>query len=167
MEPGFLLYWRAMSEPIQKIDHVGIAVTDLDEAIRLYTLVFGTGPDSIEDVPDQKVRTAFFRAGESHVELLFPTAADSPIATFLAKRGPGIHHICLAVPDLERALAELKRQGLRLIDETPRQGAHGKRIAFVHPKSTGGVLLELSESPQPSCAPEPRTPHSERSRRRD
>ena len=156
-----------MSELVQKIDHIGIAVADLDEAIRLYTLVFVEGPRSIEDVPDQKVRTAFFGAGESQVELLFPTADDSPIAAFLAKRGPGIHHVCLAVPDLERALAELQRQGMRLIDETPRRGAHGKRVAFVHPKALGGVLLELSETPRSSCAPEPRTPHGDRPRRRD
>jgi len=148
-----------MAGPIQKIDHIGIAVTDLDEAIRLYTLLFGAGPDAIEDVPDQKVRTAFFRAGESQVELLYPTAPDSPIAGFLAKRGPGIHHICLAVANLDRTLMELKQQGLRLIDETPRTGAHGKRIAFVHPKSLAGVLLELSESPASACSPEPRAPH--------
>jgi len=146
-----------MSTPVQKIDHIGIAVSDLDAAIQLYTLLFGRGPDSIEDVPDQKVRTAFFRAGESNVELLFPTAPDSPIAGFLDKRGPGIHHVCLAVGDLEDALAALKRQGLRLIDETPRRGAHGKRVAFVHPKSLGGVLLELSETP--GCSHEPRAPH--------
>jgi len=151
-----------MSRLIQKIDHIGIAVSDLDEAIRLYTLLFGVGPSAVEDVPDQQVRTAFFRAGESQLELLSPTAPESPIAGFLAKRGPGIHHICLAVSDLQRALAELKRQGLRLIDEAPRPGARGKRIAFVHPKSLAGVLLELSESPHSACAPEPRTPHGGR-----
>lgn len=151
-----------MSKRVQKIDHIGIAVTNLEEAVQLYTLLCGEGPTAIEDVPDQKVRTAFFHAGESHLELLFPTAPDSPVASFLAKRGPGIHHLCVAVADIERTLAALKHQGMRLIDETPRQGAQGKRVAFVHPKSLGGVLLELSEAPRPACAPEPRRPHGGR-----
>jgi methylmalonyl-CoA/ethylmalonyl-CoA epimerase len=150
----------AVPEKIQKIDHVGIAVPDLEAAIRLYTLLFGTGPASIEEVPEQKVRTAFFQAGEATVELLCPTAPDSPIAGFLAKRGGGIHHLCLTVPDLEHALAALAAQGVELIDKTPRLGAHGKRIAFVHPKSLGGVLLELSEAPRPGCVPAQRLPHA-------
>jgi len=149
-----------MPERFHKIDHVGIAVPDLDAAIRVYTCLWGAGPVSIEEVPDQKVRTAFFRAGDSHVELLCPTAPDSPIAAFLAKRGGGIHHICLAVHDLERALAELSAQGMALIDAAPRLGAHGKRVAFVHPKALGGVLLELSETPHTGCTPAPHTPHS-------
>jgi len=98
--------------------------------------------------------------GETHIELLVPTADDSPISAFLAKRGPGIHHICFEVPNLERALAEYMQQGMRLIDQTPRLGAEGKRIAFLHPKSTSGVLIELCEvPPQRGCDPHPRSPH--------
>jgi methylmalonyl-CoA/ethylmalonyl-CoA epimerase len=148
-----------MTERIRKLDHVGIAVPDLDAAIAAFTTLFGTGPSSIEEVPDQRVRTAFFTAGPTNLELLVPTSSDSPIAGFLAKRGAGIHHLCFEVPDLERALAEYKAQGLRLIDETPRIGAHGKRIAFLHPKSTGGVLIELCEAVPVACAPHPRAPH--------
>ena len=149
-----------MSE-IQRIDHVGIAVADLDEAIRLYTLLLGRGPDAVEEIPDQKVRVAFFRAGDSHIELVCPTSDTSPISGFLAKRGGGIHHICLAVPDLSRALAELQAHGMQLLDSVPRPGARGKRIAFLHPRALGGVLLELSESPRPSpCTPHPHTPHT-------
>ena len=131
---------------ITRVDHIGIAVADLEAAIELYTGLLGAGPDHIEDVEDQQVRAAFFGVGETNLELLAPTADDSPIARSLAKRGPGIHHICLEVEDLEAKLAELKEQGVRLIDEVPRQGAHNKRIAFIHPKAMGGVLIELSEA---------------------
>jgi methylmalonyl-CoA/ethylmalonyl-CoA epimerase len=149
-----------MQDRIEKIDHVGIAVRDLDEAIQLYTRLFSVGPASVEDVPDQKVRTAFFHAGESNIELLCPTSDDSPISKFLARRGGGIHHICVSVADIDATLADLATQGVQLIDETPRVGAHGKRIAFVHPKSFGGVLIELTESsPDPTCAPHPHVPH--------
>lgn len=148
-----------MSERILGIDHIGIAVSDLDAAIRLYRSLFGSGPDSTEEVADQKVRTAFFSAGESNIELLEPTGDDSPISKFLARRGDGIHHICLAVADLERFLDELRQSGVRLIDSVPRTGAHGKRVAFVHPKSTGGVLIELSEAPRGEPCPPRRAPH--------
>ncbi|UCE04028.1 MAG: methylmalonyl-CoA epimerase [Candidatus Latescibacterota bacterium] len=149
-----------MQNRIEKIDHVGIVVRDLDEAIRLYTRLFCVGPASVADVPEQKVRTAFFRAGESNIELLCPTSDDSPIAKFLERRGGGIHHICVCVANIEATLADLASQGVRLIDETPRVGAHGERIAFVHPKSFAGVLIELSESSQdPTCAPHPHVPH--------
>jgi methylmalonyl-CoA/ethylmalonyl-CoA epimerase len=149
-----------MSGNILKIDHLGIAVNDLDESIALYTRLFGREPDSIEDVPDQKVRTAFFAAGESNVELLFPTHPDSPIARFLDKRGPGIHHVCFGVPDIEARLRDFEAQGIVLIDHTPRLGAHRKRIAFLHPKSTGGVLMELSEGADAhSCSRPPPRPH--------
>jgi methylmalonyl-CoA/ethylmalonyl-CoA epimerase len=144
-----------MMQNLRKVDHIGIAVSDLDAAVETFELLFGAGPDSIEEVPDQKVRTAFFRAGETHIELLHPTAADSPISNFLAKRGPGIHHICFEVADIEAALAAYRSQGVRLIDEEPRLGAHGKRIAFLHPKSTGGILLEL-------CEAAPTAPHRRR-----
>jgi len=146
---------------ISRVDHIGIAVRDLDEAIALYSMLFGSAPADIQEVADQKVRTAFFAAGDTNIELLVPTAADSPIARFLDKRGPGIHHICFAVADIEANLAELKAQGIVLIDEVPRLGAHNKRIAFLHPKSTAGVLMELSEGAEHSaCARTPHRPHS-------
>jgi len=149
-----------MSERFRKVDHVGIAVPDLDAAVATFTTLFGAGPSSIEEVPDQRVRTAFFTAGPTNLELMVPTSSDSPISAFLAKRGAGIHHICLEVSDLERALAEYKAQGLRLVDDIPRTGAHGKRIAFLHPKSTGGVLIELCEAVPAACAPHPIAPHT-------
>ena len=146
---------------IRRIDHIGIAVPDLEAAVAAFAAVLGAQPFSIEEVPDQKVRTAFFAAGDTSLELLVPTSDDSPISSFLAKRGAGLHHLCFEVPDLEAALAECKAKGMRLIDETPRIGAHGKRIAFLHPKSTGGVLIELCESRrEPSCEPHPRSPHT-------
>ena len=145
---------------ILKIDHIGIAVSDLQEAIARYSGIFGRPPDSQEEVVDQKVRTAFFAAGESHIELLSPTAEDSPIARFLEKRGPGIHHICFAVPDITASLREYEEQGIILVDPHPRPGAHGKRVAFLHPKSTGGVLMELSEDANPSVCSRAHTPHS-------
>ena len=130
----------------KNIDHVAIAVPDLEKAISLYQTLLGKGPESIEEVSDQKVRAAFFGVDDTNLELLFPTSPESPITNFLQKnpRG-GLHHICLAVTDIEKHLETLKKQGIALIDEKPRRGAHGKRIAFIHPKSTGGVLIELSE----------------------
>ena len=130
----------------KKIDHVGIAVTDLEEATKIYESLFGKGPDHVEDVEDQQVRTVFFGVGESKVELLFPTSPESPIAKSLKKRGPGVHHICFEVSNIKEHLRELKEKGVRLIDEEPRMGAHNKKIAFIHPKGLGGVLVELSES---------------------
>jgi len=150
-----------VTEKLRKVDHIGIAVPDLDAAVAAFQALFGSPPSAIEDVPDQKVRTAFFAAGDTHVELLHPLAEDSPIANFLAKRGATIHHICFEVGNLERALEECVQRGLRLIDTTPRVGAHGKRIAFLHPKSTGGILIELCEVPRPrGCDPHPREPHA-------
>lgn len=131
----------------KKIDHLGIAVPSLEAALPVYRTLFGTDVEHIEEVPDQKVRTAFFSVGESAFELLEPIGDDGPIARYLSKRRGGIHHVCVEVTDIEAVLAEYKAQGIVLIDEEPRAGAHGKRVAFVHPKSTGGVLLELSESP--------------------
>ena len=130
---------------IKKVDHIGIAVADLDKAVEIYRDVLGLELRGFEDVPDQKVRVAKFDAGDDTIELVTPTVDDSPISKFLGKRGDGIHHMCLEVDDIEATLARFKKRGLRLIDETPRIGAGGCRIAFVHPKSTGGVLLELSE----------------------
>lgn len=129
----------------KKVDHVAIAVPNLDDAISLYKNLLGKDPEHIEEVKDQKVRAAFFGMGETNLELLFPTSPDSPISKFLEKRKGGLHHICFEVSNLEQHLEELKKQGVKLIDEKPRIGAHGKRVAFVHPKSTGGVLIELSE----------------------
>lgn len=131
----------------KKVDHVAIAVPDLDAGIALYKNILGKGPEHIEEVPDQKVRGAFFAVGETSLELIFPTAAESPVSKFLADRKgrSGLHHICLAVTGIETHLAELKKKGIQLIDEKPRIGANGKKIAFVHPRSTGGVLIELSE----------------------
>lgn len=130
---------------LDKLNHIGIAVEDLDAAARLYRDVLGFEVIGEEVVEDQKVRTLKLRVGETTIELLEPTADDSPISNFLKKRGSGIHHLAYDVEDIEEALAKMKAQGLRLIDETPRIGTGGHRIAFVHPKSTAGVLTELIE----------------------
>ncbi len=130
---------------IEKVDHIGIAVRNLDESLAVYRDVLGLEFHGFETVAEQKVRVAKLTGGADTIELLEPTDADSPIGKFLEKRGPGIHHVCLAVDDIEKTLERFKEKGLRLIDETPRIGAGGCRIAFVHPASTGGVLIELSE----------------------
>lgn len=130
---------------IEKVDHIGIAVRDLKEAVAIYESILGLELAGYETVDEQKVRVAKMHGGPDCIELLEPSSADSPIAKFLEARGPGIHHICLRVDDIETTLARFKERGLRLIDEEPRIGAGGCRIAFVHPKSTGGVLIELSE----------------------
>ena len=129
---------------ILKIDHIGIAVKNLSESSKLYELL-GIKSTGTEEVADQKVKVAFFPVGDSEVELLESTAPDGPIARYIEKNGEGMQHLALRVDDLDAALAELKEKGVRLIDEKPRYGAGGARIAFVHPKSTGGILLELSE----------------------
>lgn len=130
---------------ITKIDHVGIAVSDLAEARKFYEEVLGIKVTATEEVSEQKVVTAFLPLGDSELELLVPTAPDSPIARFIEKRGEGIQHIALRVENIEAALQKLKKAGVCLIDEEPRQGAGGARIAFLHPKATGGVLFELCE----------------------
>ncbi len=130
---------------IGHISHLGIAVANLEAAAKLYTDVFGLVMTGTEVVPEQKVKVGFFPLGESRIELLEATEPESPIAKFIANKGEGIHHIAYAVEDLEKALATAKEMGLRLIDETPRKGAGGARIAFLHPKSTFGVLIELCE----------------------
>jgi methylmalonyl-CoA/ethylmalonyl-CoA epimerase len=129
----------------KKISHIGIAVTSIDESLPFYTEVLGLEYEGEEVVAEQKVRVAFLVIGESRIELLEPTAPDSPVAKFLEKNGPGIHHVAYQVDGLEGRLAALKGQGVRLIDETPRIGAHHTRIAFLHPKASGGVLTELCE----------------------
>jgi len=131
-----------------KVDHIGVAVPDLEGALDVWRDVLALEVEDIEVVPDQKVKVAKLRAGESVIELLEPTEEDSPVGRFLARSGGGIHHICLEVEDLEVALEAFAAKGLRLVDEKPRIGAGGHRIAFVHPKTMGGVLLELTEAPR-------------------
>ena len=129
----------------KKISHIGIAVTSIEEALPFYREVLGLEFEGTEVVAEQKVKVAFLAIGESRIELLEPTAPDSPVAKFLEKNGPGIHHLAYQVDGLEERLASLKAQGVRLIDEAPRGGAHHTRIAFLHPKASGGVLTELCE----------------------
>jgi methylmalonyl-CoA/ethylmalonyl-CoA epimerase len=129
-----------------KINHIGIAVHSIDASLPFYRDVLGMHFEGTEVVAEQKVKVAFFAIGESRIELLEPTAPDSPVARFLEKNGEGTHHIAYEVDDLQAALAALKAQGVRLIDESPRCGAHGTRIAFLHPKATGGVLTELCQA---------------------
>jgi methylmalonyl-CoA/ethylmalonyl-CoA epimerase len=126
-----------------KINHLGIATKGIDEALKFWENALGLENVHTEIVEDQKVRVAMLPIGESRIELLEPTSEDSPISKFLEKRGGGIHHIAVEVEDIEAALAKLKQEGARLIDETPRIGAEGCLVAFVHPASANGVLLEL------------------------
>ena len=134
---------------ISHIEHLGIAVKSLDEAIPYYENILGMKCYSIEEVADQKVKTAFFKVGQTKLELLEPTSEESPIAKFIEKRGEGIHHLAFAVEDgVANALAEMEGRGVRLIDKAPRKGAEGLNIAFIHPKSTHGVLTEFCEKPE-------------------
>jgi methylmalonyl-CoA epimerase len=128
-----------------RLDHVGIAVADLAQALAFYRDALGLEVDPAEDVPSQQVRAHFIPAGGPTLELLEATSATSPIATSIAKRGPGLHHVALEVEDLAAALAELASRGVQLIDREPRPGAHGWLVAFVHPSSTHGVLVELKQ----------------------
>jgi methylmalonyl-CoA/ethylmalonyl-CoA epimerase len=130
---------------ILKIDHLGIAVNSIEDGKNFWTDALGLEFEGSETVEEQKVTTAFFPVGESEVELLESTAPDGPIAKFLDKKGPGIHHVAFRVENVEEALAELKEKGIRLIDEKPRMGAGGAKIAFLHPKATNGILVELCE----------------------
>ena len=130
----------------KRVDHVGIAVPRLADAVKTYEALLGAQCEGIEEVAEQKVRTAFFSVGDTHIELLEPTIEDSPIRGFLEKRRGGVHHICIEVEDLDATLAAYRKLGVRLIDEQPRVGAGGKRIAFVHPAATSGVLLEICEA---------------------
>jgi methylmalonyl-CoA/ethylmalonyl-CoA epimerase len=127
------------------LDHIGIAVGDLAQALAFYRDALGLEVEPPEEVPSQRVRAHFVPVGEATLELLEPTAADSPIAKFIEKRGPGVHHVTLRVDDIREALGRLKARGVRLIDQTPREGAGGALIAFVHPASTHGVLVELKQ----------------------
>ena len=128
-----------------KIDHIGIATSKLDEALSVWQDVLGLAVDSTDEVTEQGVRVAMLPIGETHIELLEPLSEGSPVGKFLQKRGPGIHHIAIRVTNIRNALSELKAKGARLIDETPRVGANGCLVAFIHPSATNGVLLELVE----------------------
>lgn len=128
-----------------RIEHIGIAVNSLSDAIPFYEKVLGLKCYSIEEVPDQKVKTAFFMVGQTKIELLESTDPEGPIGKFIEKRGEGIHHMAYAVENIEERLKEAEAAGVRLIDAAPRQGAEGLSIAFLHPKSTFGVLTELCE----------------------
>lgn len=130
---------------LEKIDHLGIAVADLEQAIAKYQALLGHPPDHRETIPSQRVRVAMFRTGESAIELLAGTEADSPISKFIAKRGEGMHHVCFAVADLNAALAAARAGGFEPIPQENDRGAGGHQIAFLHPRSTGGVLIELVE----------------------
>ena len=130
---------------LTKINHIGVAVTSIEEALPYYRDSLHMNYEGCEEVTEQKVRVAFLQIGESRIELLEPTSEDSPVAGFLKKNGPGVHHIAYEVDDLTSALQNLEAQGVRLIDKEPRKGAHGTKIAFVHPKSSGGVLTELCQ----------------------
>jgi methylmalonyl-CoA/ethylmalonyl-CoA epimerase len=127
------------------LDHIGIAVADLNAALAFYRDALGLEIEAPEDIASQHVRAHFIPAGGAALELLEATADDSPIAKYVAKRGPGLHHITLRVDDIRAALAQLKQKGVRLIDESPREGAHGSLVAFIHPSSAHGVLVELKQ----------------------
>ena len=133
---------------LKNIDHIGIAVSNLQESLSFWETSLGIEPHGIQEVPEQKLRTAFLPVDGTEIELLESTSADSSVAKFIEKHGEGLHHIAIRVDNIEVALAELKAKGIQLIDETPRNGAGGARIAFVHPKATHGVLLELCERKQ-------------------
>jgi methylmalonyl-CoA/ethylmalonyl-CoA epimerase len=127
------------------IEHIGIAVKNLEESVRFYKETFGLKCYAIEEVKDQKVRTAFFQIGQTKIELLESTEQDGPIGKFIDKKGEGVHHIAFAVKEIESALRETEEKGIQVIDKQPRKGAEGLDIAFLHPKSTFGVLVELCE----------------------
>ncbi len=135
-----------------KIDHIGIATDRIDDALRFWRDALGLEVRHTEVVEEQGVRVAMLPAGEPRIELLEPTGPDTPVARFIQKRGPGIHHVAVRVPDIRAALARLSAEGARLIDEEPRVGAGGCLVAFVHPQSAGGVLLELVEHTEESAS---------------
>lgn len=130
---------------LKNIEHIGIAVSNIEESLKYYEGVLGLKCYAIEEVKEQKVKTAFLKIGETKLELLEATSDDSPVAKFIEKRGEGVHHIAFAVNKIEDALTQASEKGIRLIDENPRKGAEGLDIAFLHPKSTGGVLTEFCE----------------------
>jgi methylmalonyl-CoA/ethylmalonyl-CoA epimerase len=129
------------------VEHIGIAVKNLKEAIKMYECIFGISCYKIEEILDQKVRTAFFRIGQTKIELLESDDPEGPVSKFIERKGEGVHHIAIAVENLTDTLKEIEAKGYQIIDKQPRKGAEGLNIAFLHPKSTGGVLLELCEDP--------------------
>lgn len=131
-------------ETTDRLDHVAIAVPDLQAAISTFTSILGRPVSGRERIDSEQVDVAFFDLGSSRLELLEPTAEDSPVGRFLSRRGPGLHHIAIAVPDIDAALDRCRAAGLETVGDAPRQGAGGRQVAFLHPRSTGGVLLELS-----------------------
>lgn len=137
-----------MAVKAKGLDHVAIAVKDLDKAIAVYRDVFGLELTHVEEVPEQQVKAAIFGHGMGRVELICPTVADSGVARFLEKRGEGLHHICIEVDDIEAAMAALKERGAPLIDSAPKPGAGGAKVAFIHPKGASGVLTELRQGPR-------------------
>lgn len=132
---------------LSHIEHIGIAVKSLDEAIPYYENILGLKCYAVEEVKDQKVKTAFFKIGQTKLELLESTDPEGPVGKFIEKKGEGVHHIAFATNDLENTLKEVEEKGIRLIDKVPRKGAEGLNIGFLHPKSTFGVLTELCEQP--------------------
>lgn len=134
-------------QPIQELHHIGVAVRSLEEALPKWTDGFGLRLESVDEVPTEQVKVAVLKAGATRVELLEPTSDDSPIAKFLEKRGPGIHHLAFQVGDCQQKITQLIDDGAPLLNEAPNPGAHGCKVAFVHPKHLGGVLAELVEDP--------------------
>lgn len=142
---GFLLSGNLYFYPMNKIEHIGIAVKNLDEAIQTYTELLGTECYKTEAVESEGVKTAFFRVGESKIELLEASHENSPIAKFIEKKGEGIHHIAFDVTDIQQSMSELSSKGFQLLNEQPKSGADNKLVAFIHPKSSNGVLVELCQ----------------------
>lgn len=139
---------EALRPIVEGLHHVAIVVEDIGRASKAYVEDLGMTASEVEHVPDQRVNVLVLHAGRQRIELVEPASADSPVSRFLAKRGGGLHHLAYRVRDLERALERVRAAGMRLIDESPRPGAHGTRIAFLHPSATGGVLTELVEEPR-------------------
>ena len=133
---------------LKKINHIAIAVNNIEEAAKFYENVLGLNLSGVEVVTAQKTRVGFLKIGESNIELVQPAGPDSPLVKFLETKGPGIHHICFEVDDVEAEVKACLEKGIALIDQKPRPGAHGTRVAFVHPKSSSGVLIELCELPK-------------------
>ena len=130
---------------MKKIEHIGIAVKSIENANQIYTSLLGASPYKMEEVKSEGVKTSFFKTGDSKIELLEATNPDSPIAKFIEKRGEGVHHIAFAVDDIESEIARLKKEGFIVLNETPKKGADNKLVAFLHPRSTAGVLVELCQ----------------------
>ena len=128
-----------------KLAHIGIAVKSIQEKLKIWRDIFGLKLQMIEDVPEQKIKVAVLEIGDINIELIEPSGEDSTVNKFIEKRGEGLHHLCFEVENIDSVLSEMKKQGIKLIDEVPRKGASGKKIAFIHPKDMGGVLIELCQ----------------------